>query len=463
VHSLPVFLRLGGRRVVVVGTHAVARRRIDRLLAAGVPVELVAQPLPAGFEHLRNHAAVTLHNGPFQPSLLAGAALVIAASEDPEANDAVLVAARRQGLLVQVIGREAESDFFFPAIIDRAPMILALSSGGAAPALTRFLRMRLDAMLPAGYGQLAELFARYRRRADVLGDRPARRRFWDSIISGPTGEKVFAGRTEEAAADIEALLNKPELMPRGEVYLVGAGPGAADLLTLRALRLMQQADVVLYDALVSPAVVDLVRPEAERIHVGKRASRHTLPQEDINGLMVRLAESGRRVLRLKGGDPFIFGRGGEEIAELAEAGIAFQVVPGITAASGCAAYAGIPLTHRDHAQSVQFVTGHLKSGELDLDWARLVQPEQTLVFYMGLKAMDRICAELRAHGLPDDYPAALVEEGTTSSQRVLCGTLADLPQKKDAADIRGASLLIVGNVVRLNETLGWFRPRHDAR
>src|SRR5690606_21567444 len=336
--------------------------------------------------------------------------------------------------------------------IDRSPIIVSVSSGAQIPVLTRLLRSRLESLIPHAYGRLAEVAAEFRERVrDQLPHQNQRRRFWESVLEGKIADLVLGGREDKARQEIEAVLAESEQLTQlGEVYLVGAGPGDPDLLTFKALRLMRQADVVLYDRLVAPEILDLVRRDAERINVGKERSRHTLPQEDINQLLVRLAKQGKRVLRLKGGDPFIFGRGGEEIEKLAEAGIPFQIVPGITAASGCASYAGIPLTHRDHAQSVRFVTGHLKEGSPDLDWSSLVQPNETLVFYVGLASLPQICERLTAHGRGKDTPVALVQQGTLPEQRVFTGTLETLPGIVAAAEVKAPTLLIVGDVVRLH-------------
>jgi uroporphyrin-III C-methyltransferase/precorrin-2 dehydrogenase/sirohydrochlorin ferrochelatase len=277
------------------------------------------------------------------------------------------------------------------------------------------------------------------------------------VLQGPIAEMVFAGKDAAAQAALAELLEKEtDAMPRGEVYLVGAGPGNPDLLTFRALRLMQQADVVVHDHLVAPEILDMCRRDADRIYVGKERAAHTLPQEGINALLVRLAREGKRVMRLKGGDPFIFGRGGEEIETLADAGIPFQVVPGITAAAGVASYAGIPLTHRDHAQSVVFVTGHLKDDTVNLDWDRLVSPTQTIVIYMGLLGLPRLCRELIDHGLPPSTPAAIVQQGTTANQKVVVGNLETLPALTAQAHLKPPTLIIVGSVVKLHEKLAWF-------
>ena len=353
----------------------------------------------------------------------------------------------------------------FPAVIDRSPVQVAISSGGASPVLVRLLRGQLEASLPAALGRLAELAGRFRHKVQArLADGGARRRFWESALEGEIPERVYAGDRQGAEDALERALVDAERQtaaPNGEVYLVGAGPGDPDLLTFRALRLMQQADVVLYDRLVSPGVLALVRRDAEQIYVGKRAGCHNLSQPEINDKLIELARAGKRVLRLKGGDPFIFGRGGEEIEHLGAAGITFQVVPGITAATGCASYSGIPLTHRDYAQSVRFITGHKVDGKLDLDWANLVNDRETLVFYMSLIGLDDICGKLREYGMPADMPAALVARGTLPEQRVLVGNLENLPGKVRASGVRAPTLLIIGQVVGLRNKLNWFRGTED--
>jgi len=317
-------------------------------------------------------------------------------------------------------------------------------------------------MIPAGLGRVADVLRNFRDRVKTrIPEMATRRRFWERLLQGPLMEMAIAGKDQEAEAIIDQALDQSEATqaPVGDVALVGAGPGDPDLLTFRALRLMQEADVVLYDRLVAPQILDMVRREAERIYVGKRRAYHAIRQEEINQTLVRLAREGKRVVRLKGGDPFVFGRGGEEIASLAAEGIPFQVVPGITAANGCAAYAGIPLTHRDFAQSVIFVTGHLKDGRINLDWGNLVQPQQTVVIYMGLTGLERICEELQRHGMSPDTPAALIEEGTTARQRVLAGTVANLPSIIAGSAVHAPTLLIVGEVVRLRQSLAWFNGK----
>jgi uroporphyrin-III C-methyltransferase/precorrin-2 dehydrogenase/sirohydrochlorin ferrochelatase len=438
VDFLPIFLDVRGEPCLVVGAGQVASRKAALLRRAGAQVTMTTE---------------------FREEELNRYALVIAATSDQELNRAVAAAAKVRRLPVNVVDQPMLCSFILPSIIERPPLIVAVSSGGASPVLARLLRARLESMIPAAYGRLAALAGEFRDRVKARFSGPERRRFWDRALQGPIAELVLAGRDAEARDALAAAIDDTRLaFTGGEVALVGAGPGDPDLLTFRALRLMQQADVVVYDRLVSRPILDLVRLEAERIYAGKERAQHTLPQEDINALLVRLAKEGKRVVRLKGGDPFIFGRGGEEIDQLAGEGIPFQVVPGITAAAGCASYAGIPLTHRDYAQSVAFVTGHLRDGSLDLNWRALAQPRQTIVFYMGLLALDQLCARLVEHGLPAGTPAALVQAGTTPQQRVLTGTLETLPGIVRSSGVKAPTLVIIGQVVRLRERLKWFEP-----
>ncbi len=452
---LPIFMNLRGEPCLVVGGGEVAARKCALLLRAGAKVTVCAPELAPAFDTGRiEHRAAR-----FREADLDGQALVIAATDDQAVNRAVAAAARARRIPVNVADQPELCTFILPSIIERAPLTVAISSGGASPVLARLLRARLESLIPAAYGRLAALAAEFRERVKARFRGAERRRFWERALEGPIAEMVLAGRDAEARHALEAALGDTRLaLSGGDVALVGAGPGDPDLLTFRALRLMQQADVVVYDQLVSKPILDLVRLEAERIYAGKARAQHALPQEDINALLVRLAREGKRVVRLKGGDPFIFGRGGEEIATLAAEGIPFQVVPGITAAAGCASYAGIPLTHREHAQSVMFVTGHLRDGTMNLNWRALAQPQQTLVVYMGLLGLEVLCRELVAHGLPASLPAALVQQGTTPQQRVLEGTLATLPGIVAASEVRAPTLVIVGEVVRLRERLKWFEP-----
>lgn len=462
---LPVFLNLKNQPCLVVGGGEIAARKVGLLLRAGAHVSVVSPSLTDTLTKLRDTGDIRHRATPFQERDLTGMALAIAATDDAAVNQRVSEVARQRGIPVNVVDHPGLCSFILPSIIDRSPVIAAISTGGASPVLARLLRARLETLIPASYGRLAALAARFRHQVKQrLPDTTERRRFWEKVFQGPVAELVYTGRDDEASAALQTALNNEEeisSLARGEVYLVGAGPGDPDLLTFRALRLMQQADVVLYDRLVTPEILDLVRREAERIYVGKKRAFHTLRQEEINQELVRLAKQGKRVLRLKGGDPFIFGRGGEEIETLTEEGIQFQIVPGITAASGCASYAGIPLTHRDYAQSVVFVTGHLKDGTMDLNWANLVQPQQTVVVYMGLAGLDLLCRELIGHGMPATTPVALIQEGTTPQQRVLTGTLETLPGIVATTEVHAPTLLIVGEVVRLHGKLRWFQGQRE--
>jgi uroporphyrin-III C-methyltransferase/precorrin-2 dehydrogenase/sirohydrochlorin ferrochelatase len=462
VEFLPVFLAVRDQECVVVGGGVVAARKVAMLRRAGARVRVVAPKLCATLGEMAQAGEIHARIGLYADSDLDGATLVVAATSDAQLNGVVSAAARARQLPVNVVDHPELCSFILPSIVDRSPVIVAISTGGASPVLARLWRARLEAMIPAGLGHVADVLRKFRDRVKGrIPEMATRRRFWEHLLHGPLMEMAIAGKDQEAEAIIEQALERCEgtQAPVGDVALVGAGPGDPDLLTFRALRLMQEADVVLYDRLVAPQILDMVRREAERIYVGKRRAYHAVRQEEINQTLVRLAREGKRVVRLKGGDPFVFGRGGEEIASLTAEGIPFQVVPGITAANGCAAYAGIPLTHRDFAQSVIFVTGHLKDGRINLDWGNLVKPQLTVVIYMGLMGLERICEELQRHGMSPDTPAALIEDGTTARQRVLAGTVANLPSIIVGSAVHAPTLLIVGEVVRLRQSLAWFNGK----
>ncbi|MFJ4397240.1 siroheme synthase CysG [Pseudomonas sp. NPDC089396] len=454
---LPLFHKLQGGRVLVVGGGEIALRKARLLADAGAALRVVAPDVDGQLAALAREGGGEVLVRGYRADDLVGCRLVIAATDDSGLNAQVSADAQALSLPVNVVDAPALCTVIFPAIVDRSPLVVAVSSGGDAPVLARLIRAKLEAWIPSTYGELAGLAARFRDKVKALyPDVNQRRGFWETVFQGPIAERQLAGQGTEAEKLLQAMVDGAPVQQGGEVYLVGAGPGDPDLLTFRALRLMQQADVVLYDRLVAPAIIEMCRRDAERIYVGKRRADHAVPQDQINRLLVDLAQQGKRVLRLKGGDPFIFGRGGEEIEELAEHGIPFQVVPGITAASGCSAYGGIPLTHRDYAQSVRFVTGHLKDGTSNLPWDDLVAPAQTLVFYMGLVGLPTICAELIRHGRAASTPAALVQQGTTRNQRVFTGTLADLPALVARHEVHAPTLVIVGEVVQLREKLAWF-------
>ena len=463
---LPIFLALGDEPCLLVGgTHA-AEPKARLLRRAGARLVLVAPSLTPELHELTGDPGVEWRRRAFREDDLDDMRLVVIAANDESLARTVAAAARRRGIPVNAVDRRALCTFILPSILDRSPLIAALSTGGAAPILARILRARLETIIPAGFGRLARFVGRI--RPDILQrieDPTRRRRLFEDVVDGPIGEHVLAGREPEAHAALDTLLADVEARREattGEVYLVGAGPGDPDLLTFRALRLMQKADVVVYDRLVSREVLDLTRRDAERIYAGKQPGNHAVPQDEINDLLVRLALAGSRVLRLKGGDPFIFGRGGEEIETLASFGVPFQIVPGITAASGCAAYAGIPLTHREYAQSCTFVTGRRKLDEETFDWGSLVRPNQTVVIYMGLAGLDEIFGGLRRHGLSPDTPAALVEQGTTAAQSVLTGTVGTLPSIVERKRPQAPTLVIVGEVVRLREKLAWYRVHRGS-
>ena len=455
---LPIFADIRNKLCLVVGGGAVGKRKAGVLLEAGANVRVVAPQIEPELAEQKGINAIVAR---FDAQHLEGITLVIAATNDRSVNRQVSELARARNIPVNVVDDPELCSFIMPAILDRSPLMVAFSSGGASPVLTRMMRGRLETMIPQNYSLLAGFAERYRELVKQRVTNPAKRRiFWENVLEGVIAEKVLSGDENSAEAMLLKMLASEDNILRGEVYLVGAGPGDPDLLTFRALRLMQKADVVVYDNLVSRPIVDMTRRDAERIYVGKKRDDHTLRQEEINELLVRLAKQGKRVLRLKGGDPFIFGRGGEEIETLAAEGIPFQVVPGITAASGVSAYAGIPLTHRDHAQSCIFVTGHLKDGSMNLDWEALARPKQTIVVYMGLHGLATLCAELVAHGLPGDTPIAIVQQGTTKNQRVITGTLATLPGKAEVEQLHAPTLIIVGSVVTLRRKLAWFNPEN---
>ncbi|MEJ2681980.1 MAG: siroheme synthase CysG [Gammaproteobacteria bacterium] len=465
MENMPIHVRLRGQPCMVLGGGVVAQRKCEWLLQAGAHVRVVALEVRPELAEQVVAAGGVVCRKSYDPSDLEGQRLVIAATNDRVLNRRVFNDAEARAVWVNVVDDPALCRFVFPAIVDRSPLVIGVSTSGLHPVLSRHVRTMLETTFPSNYGNYAQLLARYRaatkhRFADV----DERRRFWESVLESPVTEQALTGNLSQAEDLLQAALEahfsgthfSGTSRTLGEVYVVGAGPGDPDLLTLRALRLLQRADVVIYDRLVGNGIVELARRDAEKIYAGKTRGDHAISQSDINALLVDLATAGKRVCRLKGGDPFIFGRGGEEIDSLMAKGIPFQVVPGVTAASGCAAYAGIPLTHRDVAQSVRFITGHMKDGYLDLPWADLANPRETLVFYMGLVSLPIICQQLVAHGLPSSYPVALVQQGTLPNQRVYCGELATFADHIAACDVTPPALLIVGRVVSLRSKLSWF-------
>jgi uroporphyrin-III C-methyltransferase/precorrin-2 dehydrogenase/sirohydrochlorin ferrochelatase len=457
---LPIFIDLKQQDCLVVGGGDIAARKASLLIKAQAKVTVVAPALSSTTQTMVEKGELSWIESNFDEAFIKQPRLIIAATDDESVNTVVYEAAKARNILVNVADSPEQCDFILASILDRSPIVIAVSSGGDSPVLARNLRARLETLIPPSYSKLGQLMGKYRETVKQQFSRLSqRRRFWESVLEGPVTDHMLAGRDELAEQTLLQQLHNPsnEELRQGEVYLVGAGPGDPDLLTFKALRLMQQADVVFYDRLVSKEVLALVRKEAELVYVGKQRAWHAVRQEEINSLLLEHAKQGKRVLRLKGGDPFIFGRGGEEIETLADEKIPFQVVPGITAASGCSSYAGIPLTHREYAQSCVFVTGQLKHGELDLNWQALVQPRQTVVVYMGLAGLPELCRQLQAHGMAADKPAALVQQGTTENQKVWLSTISELPALAEREQPVAPTLVIIGEVTRLHNTLSWFK------
>ena len=455
---LPIFADLKQRPVLVVGGGDVAARKVSLLQRVGAEIRIVAQSLSPELEQQRQQGQLLWLGKTFDPQQLDEVFLAIAATDDNALNAAVFAEADKRRVLANVVDDQPRCSFIFPSIIDRSPLVVAVSSSGQAPVLARLLREKLEALLPASLGQMAQVAGRWRGQAKQrLASIGERRRFWEKAFGGRFATLVANGQTAQAERQLEQDLQSfaaGDEGAQGEIALVGAGPGDVGLLTLRGLQVMQQADVVLYDHLVSGEILDLVRRDAERICVGKRVGAHSVIQEETNRLLVELAQQGKRVVRLKGGDPFIFGRGGEELQVAAAAGIPFQVVPGVTAAAGATAYAGIPLTHRDHAQSVTFITGHCRPDGDGLDWADLARARQTLAIYMGtMKAAD-ISQRLIAHGRAADTPVAVISRGTRADQQVQIGTLDQLEHLAQRAPL--PALLVIGEVVELHHQIAWF-------
>ena len=452
----PISLKLQQQPCLIVGGGHIAYRKAMLLAKAGAKVDVLAPEIDVNLLQLVQQSQGQYVQDVFSPSTaLRHYRLVIAATDDYAVNTQVFEDCEALKILVNSVDDPPHCRFMVPAIVDRSPLVISVASNGTSPVLSRQIRTKLETSIPHGMGKLAEFSGKWRAAVKAKISNPDERRvFWEDLYASSLKEQVFHDNLVEADRLIEQALAEWKT-PKGEVYLVGAGPGDPELLTLKALRLMQQADVVIYDRLVSPAIMELCRRDATKIYVGKARSNHAVPQEGINALLVEYASKGQRVCRLKGGDPFIFGRGGEEIQELFAAGVPFQVVPGITAASGCSAYAGIPLTHRDYAQSVRFLTGHLKEGSPELPWDELVYQNQTLVLYMGLVGLEKICEKLIEHGQRPDMPVALISKGTTPEQKVVVGTLADIASKVEEKHIQAPTLTIIGDVVSLREQLQW--------
>ncbi|MCG8336786.1 MAG: siroheme synthase CysG [Proteobacteria bacterium] len=454
---LPVFLNIKNQNCLVLGGDETAESKISLLLRAGAKVTVIAPSLKESLSVLATNGEFTHHARAFTPEDFDGKRIVIVADEDDTIRKEATAITTEKNIPVNVVDCPELCTFTMPSIIDRSPVLIAVSTGGASPTLARLIRAKLEAMLPQAYGRLATLISEFRIKAKELNrDREEKRKFWNKIFSSPIIDLFLSGKERQAKEEIQKEFESRETRKAstGQVCLVGAGPGDPDLLTLRALRLIQNADTIVYDRLVFPSILDYARRDAELIYVGKKSALHTVPQDQINQKLVDLAREGKMVVRLKGGDPFIFGRGGEEVEELIKEGISYQVVPGVTAASGCSTYAGIPLTHRDYAQSCTLVTGHLKDGSMDLNWGCLTRTNQTIVFYMGVANIERVTSGLVQHGMKPDMPAAVVQKGTTKNQKVFTGTVTTISDVVRQNDVKPPSLIIIGEVVNLHKKLG---------
>ena len=460
---LPLFIETTGKKCLIVGGGKVASRKLIPILKAKMKVTLISPEVIEEIElNFQKNKNLKIIKRKFEPEDIEDQFLIIAATNEKTTNQKIAKLSKDNNILVNMAEDSLSGNTLIPSVVDRDPIKIAVSSGAASPILTRLVKTKLETVIPYSFSKLADIMMEYR---DVVKKNflkiSDRRKFWEVFLDGPVSEMVLSGHIDKAKKALDESLKENKFLEKtGEVYLVGAGPGDPELLSFKALRLMQKADIVIYDRLVSRPIMNLIRQDAEKIYVGKQRADHAMPQENINQLLARLALEGKKVLRLKGGDPFIFGRGGEEIESLIKDDIPFQIVPGITAASGCASYAGIPLTHRDYSQACIFVTGHLRDGTVNLNWEMLAHEKQTLIFYMGMHGSKIICEELIKHGLSDVTPAALIVKGTTEDQEVIIGNLKNMPEIIMERKIVPPTLLIIGDVVKLHNKLKWFNPFH---
>lgn len=471
MNTFPLFFKFTNQPILIVGGGDVAQRKADLLSRAGAHITVIAPKISHELRELLSDDKHQLITAEYDKQYLTGKRIVIAGTDDEALNHQVHTDCQALNIPVNVVDTPPLCDFIFPAIVDRSPIVIGISSNGKAPVLARLTRARLETLIPQGYGKLAKLAGDMRDEVkSKIPTLTGRRQFWEKAFEGKVSELMFAGRVSDAQQALKQQLEQTHQQlsnkkgddeqtnakPVGEVYIVGAGPGDPELLTFKALRLMQQADIVYYDALVSKEVLDLCRRDADKVFVGKKRSNHAVAQQNINQMMIDAANKGKRVVRLKGGDPFVFGRGGEEIQAMRAANVPYQVVPGITAANAAACYTGIPLTHRDHAQSVRFVTGFLKSGEPNQGFDSLTNPNETIVFYMGLHSLERLTTGLIEAGRDKDTPIAIVSHASLPTQQVMTGTLSDIVAKHEANPLPTPALLIVGEVAKLHDTLAWY-------
>ena len=461
MNYLPLFIDTSGKKCLIVGGGKVASRKLIPILESNMTVNMISSDIADEIlEIIKNKKNFTYEQRNFEEKDINDQFLIIAATNDKSINSLIAKLAKEKNILVNMAEDSSKGNVLIPSVVDRSPIKIAISSGAASPILTRLVKTKLETIIPYAFSKLADVMMEYRAKVkEKYSSIKERRNFWETFLDGPLSEMVLSGHIEKAKKILDKSLKEKNIPSNtGEVYLVGAGPGDPELLSFKALRLMQKADVVIYDRLVFEPIMNLIRQDAEKIYVGKQRADHAMPQENINQLLARLAIEGKKVLRLKGGDPFIFGRGGEEIESLINDDIPFQIVPGITAASGCASYAGIPLTHRDYSQACIFVTGHLRDGTVNLNWKMLAHEKQTLVFYMGMHGSKVICEELIKHGLKETTPAALIVKGTTADQEVIIGDLSNMPKIILENKIIPPTLLIIGDVVKLHNKLKWFEP-----
>ncbi|HHT00150.1 MAG TPA: uroporphyrinogen-III C-methyltransferase [Thiomicrospira sp.] len=458
---LPIFVNIKDQHCLIVGGGAVAARKADLFIKAGAIVTVIAPELKTEMKHHLSHGKIVWQMDLFSTEVIEHIAkpkYVISATDDEEINQAVYQYCQVNNIPVNVADQTEYCDFILPAIVDRSPMTIAISTGGRSPVLARVMKARLETLIPAGFGRLTDLVGRYRQKVkEAIQDLDGRKAFWEKLLVSTFIDKTVQGRVEEAESYIENEINavkkSGQEIPEGEVYLIGAGPGDPDLMTFKALRLLQQADVILYDRLVAPEIIEMARREAERIYVGKKDKWHKVQQPDIGLMMVELAKQGKRVARLKGGDPYIFGRGAEEAEVLVQHGVSYEVVPGITAAAGCSAYAGFPLTHREFSQSVALITGHQQAGAEGIDYARLAQSGDTMVFYMGIKNAPKIQKGLLSNGVNPEMPVAIIEKGTTPEQKVTITELSHFTEIIQNNQIKPPALIVIGDVIKVRQRL----------
>ncbi|NTS78602.1 uroporphyrinogen-III C-methyltransferase [Catenovulum sp. SM1970] len=463
MQQFPIFLNLDNFACAVVGGGDIAFRKVNLLIKSGAHVNIISPELCEELIDLKEKTGkITWHKKNYEQADIADMRLVIAATDDEALNETIYHYCEANKILVNAVDQPDCCRYTTPSIIDRAPITIAISSAGKAPVLARRLRAKLEVIIPKHLGELASYAGRLRNRIKQEFTTITRRRlFWERFFTSRLNDDFDALSEAQRDELTEALIQEEKNETKmGEVWLVGAGPGDADLLTIKAIQKMQLADVILHDRLVSKDILDLARKDADFISVAKQKGYHSKPQDNINELLIKYAKAGKKVCRLKGGDPFIFGRGGEELEALVEHQIPFQVVPAVTASIGCSSYAGIPLTHRDYAQGVSFVTGHCRDDDevaKGANWQALAQSGQTIVVYMGLTQSARISASLIEHGLSADTPVALIEKGSTSKQRVVTGKLSELRQTIDDNQVISPAIIIIGQVVELHDKLAWYQ------